>query len=503
MSKRGCLGTVGFFAALALLLGFCSVSAFSLSRQAVLDLNSAGFRVDDPLLTIRCAGFGDCEALSQQLGQAPLSAPVLALTPLVTAPPATGQAPAASPSRLPPTALPTVEASLLVPGISDPRALTILLMGIDQRSATAESGPFRSDTMILLNINPAGGTVGLLSLPRDLWVDIPNYEPGRINTANFLGDRDAYPGGGGAALAMATVAHNFGLRVEHYLLVNFDVFLTLVDVLAPEGVRITVDEFIDDPDYPDDHYGTIAVQFQPGEQRMDAETLLQYARTRATEGGDFDRARRQQQVLDGLRAEVLSAGGVLQFISQAPRLWQELQGNYKTNLELTEILSLAGLAGRLEREDIHYAVVDNFYTTLGLSPQGEQVLYPDMAGIQELIMRSFYPEEELSLAQWQARAAAEAVPISIYNGTTIQGLAGDVRDWLLARGVAVSAIDNDNTNRRLHTEIRVYGAARATGTVLAQLLGLPADRLLRGADGRLERGIVLALGADAPALIAG
>ena len=79
---------------------------------------------------------------------------------------------------------------------------------------------------MLVHVNPASESVGVLSLPRDLWVEIPNYGPGRINTANFLGDSDAYPGGGGPALAMETIAANFGIRVEKYLLVNFDVFTT-------------------------------------------------------------------------------------------------------------------------------------------------------------------------------------------------------------------------------------------------------------------------------------
>ena len=68
-----------------------------------------------------------------------------------------------------------------LPRITDPRQIRILLLGIDQRSETGETGPFRTDTMILLNIDPVRKTVGVLSLPRDLWVNIPNFDPGRIN----------------------------------------------------------------------------------------------------------------------------------------------------------------------------------------------------------------------------------------------------------------------------------------------------------------------------------
>ena len=510
MRRRGCLAALIGFAALAILTGLCSRTTFSLSQQTVIDLYAAGFRVDDPIVTLRCALIGQCEGDDAGLGAAPQQAPLLVLTPA-----ATFRATAARASTMPPptatesllaTAAPTRAATAAatlteLPRITDPRALTILLLGIDQRSAVAEPGPFRTDTMILAHINPARQTVSLLSLPRDLWVEIPNYGLGRINTANFLGDRDAYPGGGGPALAMETIAENFGIRVEKYLLVNFDVFTSVVNLLAPDGVMVQVTEFIDDPDYPDDFYGTIHVTFEPGMQRMDAETLLQYARTRKTQGGDFDRARRQQQVLDALRAEVLSAGGIVNFVAQALPLWQELQGNYRSNLELNEIIALGRLMGNIKRENIRYSVVDNLYASLGKSPQGDDVLLPDFTSIRDLIMRSFYAEAQLRPAEMKARAEGEAAPIFVYNGTSIAGLAGATRDWLLAQGISVAGINNDVTAGRLQTEIRVYGRYEATADYLAHLLGLPPERVRPSADGVIAAGVLVALGLDAQAIV--
>ncbi len=508
MRKRGCLAAVFGLGALALLTSLCSFSAFSLSQQTVTDLHGAGFRVDDPLITLGCALAGLCEG--EPDGPAPEHAPLLIISPAATvyatAIPSATQPPQATdpPARATPRPSPQPTATqpqLDLPRITDPRALTILLLGIDQRSAAAEQGPFRSDTMILLHVNPAAETVGVLSLPRDLWVEIPGYGPGRINTANFLGDSDAYPGGGGPALAMETIAENFGIRVEKYLLVNFDVFTRIVDLLAPDGVMVNVREFIDDPDYPDDFYGTIHVSFEPGMQRMDAETLLQYARTRATQGGDFDRARRQQQVLDALRAEVLSAGGIVNFATQAYPLWQELQGNYRTNLELNELIALGRLMGRVKRENIHYSVIDKFYAALGKSPAGDDVLIPDLVSIRDLIMRTFYPEAPMTPAELKARVEREAAPIYVYNGTPVVGLAGAMRDWLQTWDVAVTGINNDVTSGRLLTEIRVYGQHQATANYLARLLGLPAERVRRSGDGVIAEGVVLALGLDSQAII--
>ncbi|MDE2634733.1 MAG: LCP family protein [Chloroflexota bacterium] len=513
MRVSGCLAIVVASIALILVAGFCSLTSFSFAQQTVVNLNAAGMAVNDPLVTLRCAITSRCERINARAGVPPLNAPLLELTPLTTvmstAPPeiraakpvAIAESPAAT--SISPTAVPTTAPIAVLPRITDPRQIQILLLGIDQRSATDDSGPFRTDTMMLININPAQKSVGVLSLPRDLWVEIPDFGGARINQANFIGDGNAYPGGGGPALAMETVAANFGVRVDKYLLVNFDVFTTIVDTLAPNGVPVTVSEWIDDPDYPDDRYGTIHVKFEPGEQRMDAETLLQYARTRATDGGDFDRARRQQQALDAVRAEVLSAGGMINFLSQAFTLWDALQGNYRTNLELNDIVALGDLMGEIKREDIHYRVIDNLYAFPGLSPQGEQVLYPDFASIRDLILDTFYAQAELSQAEMKARADEENPLVYVFNGTQVVGLAGDTRDWLLAKGVRVDEIGNDVTNARALTEIREYGRYHETAKYLAALMGLPEDRILRSGDGLIAEGVLVALGRDAVEIIGG
>ena len=502
------LGFIGFGALFAA-TGICALTAFLLTRQTVVDLQQSGILLDDPLVMLRCVGSGQCEA---DRSSPPVSedAPVLVLTPLFTAIPseispvanvtAALDAPLAV-TQVPATLTPTLEPGRGLPRITDPRQIRILLLGIDQRSAAGESGPFRTDTMILMNIDPVRKTVGVLSLPRDLWVSIPDFEPGRINTANFIGDVNAYPGGGGAALAMETVSANFGIRVDKYLLINFSVFTAIVDALAPNGVPLTVTEFIDDPDYPDDRYGTVHVRFQPGEQRMDAETLLQYARTRATEGGDFDRARRQQEVLDAARAEVLSAGGILNFVSQAPRLWEELSNNYRTNLSYNEIIDLGFLMSDIERENIRYEVVDNLYVSTGTSPQGEMLLYPDYASISDLIQRVFFPQIQLPPAEIKARADAENAAIYVFNGTEITGLASTTREWLIGQGITVTGIGNDTTNDRKLTEIRDYGGGHTwTARYIAHLMGLPPDRIRRSGDGLIAKGVMVALGEDALAI---
>lgn len=516
---------LGFFGFGVLLIAtaICSFVTFSFTRQTVIDFQQTGILLDDPIIMIRCVTSGQCEDGNPQSMLLAENPQIVEIAPLFTETPTLAAqiiAPTMTPTdtidttdttdvepvTLTPTDIPpTVDPAGNLPRITDPRQIRILLLGIDQRSDTGEAGPFRTDTMILMNIDPVRKTVGVLSLPRDLWVDIPSFDPGRINVANFLGDANAYPGGGGPALAMETVSTNFGVRVDKYLLINFDVFTSMVDTIATNGVPVTVSEVIDDPDYPDDRYGTIYVHFEPGEYRMDAETLLQYARTRATEGGDFDRARRQQQVLDALRAEVLSAGGILNFISQAPRLWDELSSNYRTNLAYDEIISLGLLMSEIEKDDIHYAVIDNLYVTFGMNPAGDQmVLYPDYGSISDLIQRVFFPQTQLTPAEIKTRADAENAQIYVYNGTDIVGLANDTREWFTGKGVSITAVGNDTNFNGAQTVIRDYGGTYPwTARYIANLMGIPQERIRPGGDGLIAQGVMIVAGQDILPILGG
>lgn len=518
------LGFIGF-GALFVLTGICSFATFSVTRQTVIDFQETGILLDDPLAMVRCVTTAQCGEEDAEPTLVAENSGMVQLTPLFTTVPTSApqlDSPTTIPDENPdntdsqateptaiaqvaPTAVPTIDPAGNLPRITDPRQIRILLLGIDQRSDTGETGPFRTDTMILMNIDPVRKTVGVLSLPRDLWVNIPNFDPGRINVANFLGDTNAYPGGGGPALAMETVSSNFGVRVDKYLLINFDVFTTIVDTITPNGVPVTVTEVIDDPDYPDDRYGTIYVRFDPGEYRMDAETLLQYARTRATEGGDFDRARRQQQVLDALRAEVLSAGGILNFISQAPRLWEELSNNYRTNLTYDEIISLGLLMSEIEKDDIHYAVIDNLYVTFGLNPAGDQmVLYPDYGSISDLIQRVFFPQTQLTPAEIKSRADVENAQIYVYNGTDIVGLANDTREWFTGQGVTITGVGNDTNFDGAQTVIRDYGGTHPwTARYIAILMGIPQERIRPGGDGLIAKGVMVVAGQDILPILGG
>lgn len=384
-----------------------------------------------------------------------------------------------------------------------PRKVNILLLGIDQRSAveSAETEFFRTDTMIVLQLDPVRRTAAMLSIPRDLYVPIPTATEARINTANVLGDTGGYPGGG-PALAMKTVEENLGLELDHYVLVNFDVFLTVVDTVAANGVEVCIPESIYDPFFPDEGYGFIEVRFDAGCQRLDSTQLLQYARTRKTQGSDFDRARRQQQVILAVQREVVSAGGIVNLAANAPSLWQQLGANLRTDLTFEEALDLALIATTIDTESVQTGTINNLHTTFAKAEDGSDILIPVPASISALIQDTFNSGGATMTAEdLRARADEESASVIVLNNTTVTGLAGSTRDWLNARGVAVTTVGNTQNPDNSDTVIRDYTGNPWTARLIADTLGIPRERILPGTDGQTSEDIAVLIGSDIQGII--
>jgi LCP family protein required for cell wall assembly len=212
---------------------------------------------------------------------------------------------------------------------------TVLVMGMDQRPGEFGTA-YRTDTMILISLDPKTNRVGMLSIPRDLFVDIPGYGLQRVNTAYGLGELSGP--GGGPQLAMQTIQYNFGIRVNEYVVVNFESFIKVIDLIG--GVNVYVDQAIYDPEYPDMNYGYDPFYIEAGWHQMDGTTALKYARTRHSTD-DIDRGRRQQQVLYAIRDKVTAMDMIPKLAPQAYSLWAELNAGVDTGLSLEQILQLA------------------------------------------------------------------------------------------------------------------------------------------------------------------
>ena len=370
--------------------------------------------------------------------------------------------------------------------------VNIMVMGIDQREH--EQGPWRTDTILVLTLDPVTMSGGMLSLPRDLWVPIPGYEEGRINTAHYLGELDDYPGGG-PALAVKTVQYNLGVPIHHYARVNFTAFEQLVDLIG--GIDVYVEEEIADPIYPDEAHGYDPLYISAGWQHFNGEMALKYARTRHTVGGDFDRARRQQQVVLAVFEQATRPDLLPQLAPRAPELWNALQDSVATDLTLEEVIALAQLASEVDPEDIRYGVIDEHYTQFWTTPDGQQVLIPLRDQMRELRDYIFTTEATLPQADDPAaRLADEAATIEVLNGTTTEGLATLTAEHLQQQGLQITRADNADRSDYPETLVIVYTGKTYTAEYITRMLGLPPTAVVHGADPTAEYDISVILGVD-------
>jgi LCP family protein required for cell wall assembly len=415
--------------------------------------------------------------------------------------------PSSEPTTDEPAGLSAEEQAIIddLPAWQDLDRINILLMGTDERGDEQFEDRFRTDTMIVVQIDPIRKTMGVLSFPRDLWVRVPGFaQPNKITFANYLGDGSDLPGGG-PALAMETIRENFGIRVDYFVQINFDVFLKVVDLIAPNGVELCVNEHILDTKYPDAGRGTITVEFNIGCQLVNAERLLQYARTRATYGGDFDRNRRQQEVLNALQKQLLSADGLGSMVASIPSVYNELAGSYRTDLDVRQLMALAGLVLQVPNENITYGQIGALQVEQGKTTDGLDILIPNNIAISRVIAETFDPQPNLSIGELRTLATQENASITILNNTDITGLAGRVQEWLTSQGIRVDSVGNvpEAAFDSSTTLILDYRGKTNSLRLLRDVMGLPVSAVRVGAGSQIQSSadIVILVGSDITQII--
>jgi LCP family protein required for cell wall assembly len=374
--------------------------------------------------------------------------------------------------------------------------VTVLVMGIDQRAGETDTA-YRTDSMMLLTLDPVGRTAGMLSIPRDLYVEIPGFpDRDKITTANFKGDAYQLPGGG-PQLAVDTIELNLGVRVDFYVRINFTAFEALVDQIG--GIDINNPYEIYDPEYPDCCYGYDPFYLPAGQQHLDGAAALKFARTRHTTGDDFGRAERQQIVAMAVRDKLTSADNLPTLIANAPQLLVTLRGSYTTNMSPEQMLSLALLAKDIPRENITSAVIDqqyiaDFYTTA----DNQQVLILNIEKFRELRDTMFYTPElpQLNVPNAAGLLAGEAATVEVQNGSLTAGLAATVADYLRVQGVNVVQVGNADRSDYASTIIVDYTGKPYTAKWLADAFHLSSSSILSGNDPASPVDVRVIIGAD-------
>jgi len=250
---------------------------------------------------------------------------------------------------------------------------------------------------MVVAVDYAHRQVGVVSFPRDLYVEIPTVGKNRINTATFFGGINNYKNGGDIGLLKDTLAQNFGIRIDHYVKFNFETFKDMVDALG--GIDIVVDcpitgKFPVEPGSKQLKWQTL----EPGKYHMDGEFALRYVRERKTTS-DVDRNRRQQRMLIAMRKRAKEVN----ILPRIPALYQAMRDNIETDLGLTDIIALTRLGLQIDTEDVHgfnigYKEADSWRT-----PGGAMVLLPDMAKINEGLRTLFIKPSILKNPQKPAR----------------------------------------------------------------------------------------------------
>jgi len=346
--------------------------------------------------------------------------------------------------------------------------VTVLVMGLDFRDWEAGETP-RTDTMILLTMDPLSKTAGMLSIPRDMWVNIPGFDHAKINTAYYLGEIYNVPGGG-PGLAVETVEQFLGVPINYYAQVDFYAFVRFIDELG--GLTMHIREPITvDPIGPGN-----TVTLEPGVQALDGATALAYARARYTEDGDFDRSRRQQEVIMALRDDIIDLGMLPTLISKAPILYNQLAEGIHTNLNLQEVIQLALFSAKIDPANIQQKVIGHDQVMFGTSPDGLSIvipIYDKIRLVRDEVFTTGGPVGPAAVSGDPAELRqVEAARVIIQNGTSAPGLATQTAEYLRSQGLNV--IDPVDNADRLYqsTTIIIYNGKPYTTRYIAELMNV-------------------------------
>lgn len=340
-------------------------------------------------------------------------------------------------------------------GIDEDR-INILLLGM---GGPGHDGPYLTDTIIVASIQPSTNKIALLSIPRDLLVNIPGYGSWKINNANHFGEKENP--GHGADLSAKVVSEVTGLPIHYTIRIDFPGFEQLIDDLG--GVKVYVDRSFTDFEYPATNHQYQTLHFEEGWTTMDGDTALKYVRSRHGnngEGSDFARSKRQQKVMQAFKERVFS---VNTFLSprKISKLVQAFGDHIRTNMELADLNEFAKLAKKLDTKNIITQVLDDsadgyLYPSI---VNGAYVLQPKSGSFDQIQFLA----ENIFTSQ-HAISEKPTASIEIKNGTLITGLAYDTSKQMRTLGFKILNIGNAETKDYKKTVIYSIGDNYETKT---------------------------------------
>jgi LCP family protein required for cell wall assembly len=411
------------------------------------------------------------------------------------APPVADSASPAAPPPLPTqTEVPTIDPNFLINTVAplptiDPsfangqETVNFLLIGSDKRSGSS----FRTDTIIVAVLRPNEGQVSLISIPRDLWVSIPGWENNRINTAYQHGISSGYPGGG-PGLLKDTILYNLGIRIDHTAMVDFDGFRKIVDTLGGVDVPVScpyTDWKLIDPSYnPENEKNWFLYTVNPGVIHMDGDLALWYARSRQ-KSSDFDRGRRQQEVLRAIFAQALQAGT----LTRIPELYNNIKDSVETDLGLGDLLQLALYAPKMTNADIRSYYIRPPYVTSWITSGGAYVLSPNQELLSQLLAEAMSPSART--------VERQSVLIEVMNGTSIPGYETLASTRLNYAGYETRIVPSDRQDYAYSVLIDKSAAQdRSVSNTILNVMGMLPGSLIPAPEANSSAQYLLILGYD-------
>jgi LCP family protein required for cell wall assembly len=380
--------------------------------------------------------------------------------------------------------------------------INILFVGFRGGDPREEDCPFCTDTLMLMTVDPITKTAGILSIPRDLWVNIPGFGYSRINTAWTLGRGSKLPGGG-PALAMKTVSHVIGVPVNYYVQVDFDTFIDIIDLLG--GVDIYNDEtLILDPVSHGKDFPKVKLTCC-GMRHLKGRVALAYVRCRHDEkgckDGDIGRARRQQKVIFAIRDKVLDPANFPTLMALVPPLYDKFSAGIHTNLSLGDGLRLAALVKDIPRESIKNKVIDNHMLVADsviLGGQNASILRPlpdQIRLVRDEVFTSSGPVSPLAEENLLTLTQADAARIRILNGTSTAELDARTAGYLSQQGLQITELGKTKSLSR--TTIILYSPKLYTFKFLLEVFGIEhSTQILIRSDPSQTVDIEIRLGQD-------
>jgi LCP family protein required for cell wall assembly len=305
--------------------------------------------------------------------------------------------------------------------------VNILLIGSDRRADPRDAGDKgRSDTMLLLRLDPQARTISMLSVPRDLYVDIPGYGMDRVNVAYTVG---------GDKLTVQMFKQLTGLPINHFIDINFLGFVNIVDKLG--GIYVDVDRRYYNPM----NNGHMDINLQPGYQRLNGHQAIRFVRFRSDAQGDFNRMVRQQIFLHEVERQ-----GKRWSIGQLPGLIKAFTSNSVSDIKLgwptdsgtNTLFGLAKTMLGLNTSRVYQAHVTGApFTTSG----GADVLQADPTTIHQAVT-DFTDPKQAPLRHRADKIAIGNFPVRVLNGSGKAGVAEEVATALSAEGYKAQAAGN-------------------------------------------------------------